>query len=255
MTTVKGGAKAVDFNRSAGFTVDSVSRSGTNRYQGMVSYQFKRASMTADLTSGSLSKYSTNSQWITANGGGPILKNKIYFYGSYYRPEYDRVTRANLYGNLPNYNSTRNEGFGKVTYAPTGSILINGSWRQSSAVSTGSSFGSAASSTTGMGGESSQKIGTFDTSWIVNSKSFVSFKYTHYENPTKSRADNVSSAVPNLNVGTRLDLNALDTYGAFNVPTPVTGADAFNVFIAPLIERYGYTTGGVKTGGGTLKAP
>ena len=36
MTTVKGGAKAVDFDRAGGFTVDSVSRSGTNRFQGDV---------------------------------------------------------------------------------------------------------------------------------------------------------------------------------------------------------------------------
>jgi hypothetical protein len=234
MTTVKGGAKAVDFDRSGGFTVDSVSRSGTNRFSGMFSYQFQSDSMAADLTGGSLSKYAKNSQWITANGGGPIWKNKLYFYASYYRPEFDRVTRANLYGDLPDYNSTRNEGFGKVTYTPTSSILINGSWRQSHTLATGSSFCSACSSTTGSGSESWQKIGTLDASWVVNSRSFASFKYTHYENPTQGRADNESSAVPNLNTGTKLDVNAFDTFGAFNVPTPVAGADAYNAFIQPL---------------------
>jgi len=71
MTTVKGGAKAVDFDRAGGFTVDSVSRSGTNRFQGLFSYQFQTDSMAAEQTSGSLSKYAKNSQWITANGGGP----------------------------------------------------------------------------------------------------------------------------------------------------------------------------------------
>jgi hypothetical protein len=252
MTTVKGGAKAVDFDRSGGFTVDSVSRSGTNRFQGMFSYQFQSDSMAADLTSGSLSKYAKNSQWITANGGGPIWKNKLYFYASYYRPEYDRVTRANLYGDLPDYNSTRNEGFGKVTYTPTSSILINGSWRQSHTLSTGSSFCSACSSTTGSGSESWQKIGTIDASWIVNSRSFASFKYTHYENPTQGRADNESSAVPTLTTGTRLDVAGFDTLGAFNVPAPVAGQDAYNAFIQPLIDRYGYTSNGVKTGGGTV---
>jgi hypothetical protein len=250
MTTVKGGAKAVDFDRSGGFTVDSVSRSGTNRFQGLFSYQFQSDSMAADLTSGSLSKYSKNSQWITANGGGPILKNKLYFYASYYRPEYDRVNRANLYGDLPDYNSTRNEGFGKVTYTPTSSILVNGSWRQSHTLTTASGFCSACASTTGAGSESSMKIGTVDASWVVNSKSFASFKYTHYANPTKSRADNESSAVPTLATGTRLDLTALDTLGGFNVPVPVAGQDAFNAFIQPLIDRYGYTSNGVKTGGG-----
>ncbi|MCX6551443.1 MAG: carboxypeptidase regulatory-like domain-containing protein, partial [Acidobacteria bacterium] len=252
MTTIKGGAKAVDFDRSGGFTVDSVSRSGTNRFQGMFSYQFQSDAMAADLTSGSLSKYSKNGVWLTANGGGPILKNKLYVYGSYYRPEYDRVNRANLYGDLPKYNSTRNEGFAKVTYTPTSSILINGSWRQSHTLSTGSSFGSSTASTAGSGSESWNKIGTLDASWVLNSKSFASFKYTHFENPTQSRADNTSSAVPTLANGTKLDLNALDILGAFNVPTPVAGQDAFNAFIQPLINRYGYTLNGVKTGGGTV---
>ncbi len=32
VTTIRGGARAVDFDRSGGFTVDSVSKSGTNRY-------------------------------------------------------------------------------------------------------------------------------------------------------------------------------------------------------------------------------
>ena len=252
MTSVKGGAKAVDFDRAGGFTVDSVSRSGTNRFQGMFGYQFQTDNMAADLTSGSLSKYSKNSQWITANGGGPILKNKLYFYASYYRPEYDRVNRANLYGELPNYNSIRNEGFAKVTYSPTSSILVNGSWRQSHTLSTGSSFGSATASTAGSGSESSQKIGTLDASWVINSKSFASFKYTHYENPTQSRADNESGAVPTLTPGTRLDIAGLDKLGAFVVPVPVAGQDAYNAFVQPLIDRYGYTSNGVKTGGGTV---
>ncbi len=252
VTTVKGGAKAVDFDRSGGFSVDSVSKSGTSKYAAMVSYQFQRAGMTADLTSGSLSKYSKNSQWVTASGGGPIIQNKIFFYGSYYRPEFDRVNRANLYGDLPSYNSTRNEGFGKITYTPTGSILVNGSWRQSHALASSASFASTTAATAGAGSETWQKVGNFDASWILNSRSFASFKYTHYENPTKGRADNTSSAVPNLNVGTKLDINVLDTLGAFNVPTPVAGADAFNAFIQPLIARYGYPLNGARSGGGTV---
>lgn len=34
VTTIKGGARAVDFDRSGGFTIDSVSKSGTNRFSG-----------------------------------------------------------------------------------------------------------------------------------------------------------------------------------------------------------------------------
>jgi hypothetical protein len=252
VTTIKGGAKAVDFDRSGGFSIDSVSKSGTNTYHGMGSYQFQSDSMTATLTSGSLSRYQKNSTWATVNGGGPILKDKIFIYGSYYRPTSNRVNQANLYGDLPGYDSTRNEGFVKATYTPTSSILLNGSWRQSHTLQTGSTFGQKTAATAGSGSELWQKVGTFDASWIVNSRSLASFKYTHYSYPTEGRADNTSAAVPTLTPGTTIDINALDTLGAFNVPTPVAGASAYNAFIQPLIDRYGYTVNGVKTGGGTV---
>lgn len=252
VTTIKGGAKAIDFDRSGGFTIDSVSKSGTNRYQGSFSYQFQNDSMTAEQTGNVLSRYANDSKWLTVNGGGPVLKNKIFFYGSYYRPVSSRANASNNYGNLPGYTSTKNEGFAKITYTPISSILLNGTWRQSHTLQKGDTFGASTAATAGSGAESSMRVGTIDASWVINSKSFASFKYTHFAYPTKGRADNVSSAVPSLQVGTQLPLQALDTLGAFNVPTPVAGATAYNAFIQPLIDRYGYTKDGVKRGGGTV---
>src|SRR5713101_5600143 len=110
VTVITGGARAVDFDRSGGFLIDSVSKSGTNAYHGEASYQFQRASMSAGLNSGILSRYEQNRTWWNASLGGPILTDHLYFYGSYYRPEQNRDNRANLYGALPPYDSTRNEG-------------------------------------------------------------------------------------------------------------------------------------------------
>jgi hypothetical protein len=252
VTTIKGGAKAVDFERTAGFSVDSVSKSGTSSFHGQVSYQFQSDKMAAALNNGSLSRYKKNSTWTSVNAGGPILPNKIYFYGSYYRPEYQRNNQANLYGNLPEYNSTRNEGFLKATVTPISTVLVNLSWRQSHTLSTGDTFGQATAGTAGTGGESWQKIGTADGSWVINSKSFASFKYTHFENPTQARPDNVADVTPSLTLGTRLDIANLDKQGLFSVPVPVAGQDAFNSFVAPIIDRYGYVLNGVKTGGGLV---
>ena len=252
VTTVKGGAKAIEFDRSGGFSIDSVSKSGTNRYAGTISYQFQNNSMRADQTGNVVSRYNNDSKWLTGNVGGPVLRNRLYFYGSYYRPMYSRANASNNYGNLPGYDSTRNEGFGKLTYTPLSSVLINGTWRQSKTVQTGSTFGLSTAPTAGSGSESRMKVGTLDASWVINSRSFAAVKYTYYSNPTKGRADNVSSAVPSTAVGTVLDINNLNTLGAFNVPTPVAGATAYNAFIQPLIDKYGYTKDGVKTGGGVV---
>lgn len=252
VTTIKGGSKAVDFDRSGGFTVDSVSKSGTNRYQAQVNDQFQSPAMASDLQSGSASRYERTLTWFTVNGGGPIVPNKLFFYGSYYRPTQSRDNRANLYGELPDYESVRNEGFGKVTYTPTSSILINGTWRQSHRLDKSDLFGQAAMATTGTGTEIWQKIGTLDASWVINSRSFANFKYTYYANPNLGRPDYVSDAAPTLTIGTRIDPMQFDTLGRLTVPVPVAGQTAFNAFVQPLIDRYGYDASGVKTGGGTV---
>jgi hypothetical protein len=252
VTTIKGGAKAVEFERSGGFSVDSVSKSGSNQFSGQVNWQFQSNEMAAEQKSGTLSKYNQSLNWLTASGGGPAIPNKLFFYASYYRPERGRENRANLYGELPDYNSTRNEGFGKLTFTPSSSILLNASYRYSHRLDKSSLFGQAAAPTTGAGNETWQTIITADGSWVINARSFASFKYTHFEYPTQGRPDYVSDATPNRTPGTSIDVNALDTLGLFSVPAPIAGQDAFNAFIQPLINRYGYDLNGVKTGGGSV---
>jgi hypothetical protein len=252
ITVINGGAKALDFNRSGGFTIDSVSKSGSSAFHGQAGYQFQTAGMSAGLNSGIQSRYEQDRKWWDASVGGPILSDTLFFYGSYYRPEQDRQNRANLYGNLPDYNSKRNEGFGKLTITPMQSLLVNLSYRDSKRVDKSDLFGAAAASTTGTGNESRLKIGTGDASWVINSKSFVTAKYSYFENLTQGRPDNISDAVPTNVIGTKLDVANLDKLGLLTVPIPVAGNAAYNAFVQPLIDKYGYTLNGVKTGGGTV---
>jgi hypothetical protein len=252
VTVTTGGARAVDFNRAGGFAIDSVSKSGTSQYHGELSYQFQGKGMTADLTSGAQSRYDLDRDWLNASLGGPILKERLFFFGSYYRPTETKSNAANLYGELPDYDSTRNEGFGKLTFTPTRSILLNASYRESKRVETGAQFAANASPTSGTGYESRLKIFTGDGSWVISPRSFVTFKYTHFANPSQGRPDNVADVDVSTAPGTQLDISSLDTQGRLTVPVPVSGAPAFNEFIQPLIDRYGYTQNGVKVGGGIV---
>ena len=249
VSTIKGGTKAIDFNRSGGFTIDSISKSGTSKFSGAVSFQIQPASFVGAQVS-PLETYQQKETWTTASGGGPLIPQRAFFYASYYRPTVTRSNVSNVYGTLPGYASTRNEEFGKLTLTPVSSLLINLSWRQSHHLQTGSTFGSTSSPTTGNGAEAWQKIGIAEVSWIMNSHSFATFKYTHYTLPTQGRPDHVSSAVPNQTNGTMLDIAHLDTLGLFQVPAPIVGATAYNAFIQPLIDQYGYPVSGAQTGGG-----
>jgi hypothetical protein len=253
ITTIKGGARAIDFDRSGGFTIDSVSKSGTNQFTGQLSYQFQNANMSADQTTGQLSRFSQDRAWVVANVGGPIIPNRLNFYASYFRPTQSKENRANLYGDLPKYDSTRNEGFLKLTFRPINAVLVNASYRDSKRLDKSTQdFTSTSSPTSGSGSEFRQKIGTVDGSWVINNRSHVVFKYTDFTLDTQGRPDTVSPAVINTAVGTRLDIGALDTQGRFTVPLPVAGQDAYNAFIGPIISRYGYNQGGAQTGGGVV---
>ena len=263
VNVVKGGARAIDFNRAGGFNIDSVSKSGTNRFTGQAGYRFQTHAMTADLQNGSASRYDKNRSWTDVSAGGPVLPGKVFFYGSYYRPTENRRNASTAYGSVPDYDSARNEGFGKVTMAPTKSTLVNVSYRSSHRLDTGAQFGGATAGTAGTGNEAWQRIGTADGSWILNGNNFITFKYTHFENPTQGRPDNTSSAAINTAVGTQLDIAHLDQLGLFTVPKIGTNA-AVNTFIQPIIAQYGFQctpqlvtagtcpTAGIAAGGGLV---
>jgi hypothetical protein len=252
VTTVKGGARAVDFERSGGFTIDSVSKSGTSRLTGMISFQIQNSGMVAEQASGVASRFESDRSWTTVNLGAPIVRDRLLFYGSYYRPENRRENPSNLYGQLPEYVSTRNEGFGKFTYTPKSALLINVSYRASDRTDTGDVFAANAAPTSGSGSEAQQKIGIVEGSWIVNNRSHATFKYTSYRLDTQGRPDNISSVSASQEIGTRIDLSRLDQIGRFSVPLPIAGQTAFNDFAQPLIDRYGYEQNGMRVGGGVV---
>ncbi|HUL74331.1 MAG TPA: carboxypeptidase-like regulatory domain-containing protein, partial [Vicinamibacterales bacterium] len=252
VTVVRGGAQATQFDRAGGFMVDSVSKSGTNRYSGQLGYQFQNTAMTAKAVNTSVSKYDAMHGWFDLSGGGPVVKDKLFFYASYYRPEINRGNGSNLYGQLPDYDSTRNEGYGKVTFTPTHNILVNGSYRDSHRLDTSQGFAKNAAPTTGSGAESWLNIGTIDGSWIINSQSFATVTWTHFINRTQGRPDNVSPATISTAPGTHLDVAHLDQMGLVTVPTLTAGNAAQNAFVQPIINQYGYLVNGTPTGGGTV---
>lgn len=253
----KGGAAALDFNRSAGFTVNSVSKSGTNTFTGALSFQIMPDNWVATRTTISLSQYEQELTYLQGYVGGPILKEHLFFFVSYYRPTLDQQNRSNVYGDVPSLNSTRNEYFAKLTWAPTPDILLNGSYRNSDRHYSHYSIGGTTNPSAGYGGQSKQEIAILEGTWSVSANSFFNFKITDYALKTQERPDTAFAFTPSLNGSTNLDINALDTMGAFSVPTPRTGTSAnelaYNAFIAPYITKYGYlNSSGVRTGGGVV---
>jgi hypothetical protein len=251
-SVLKGGAKAIDFERAGGFSVDSVSKSGTNEYSGMVSYQVLNSSFIADQESTVDSRFEQDRSWATVNFGGPVLRDRLFFYGSYYRPEFTKDNQANLYGDLPSYKNEREEMFGKLTFTPMSSVLINGSYRDSSREEIGAEFSSNQAASTAFGYKTDLSIATVEGSWIVNPQAFATFTFTDFQNPGGGRPANFAGVTPSLAVGTQLDLASLDQLGRLTVPTAISTNPTQSAFVQPYIDRYGYVDGGARKGGGLV---
>jgi hypothetical protein len=251
VSVVKGGARAVGFNRAGGFLIDTVSKSGTNEWRGEVSYQLQSASLREDSDDPN-EAYDEERDYATAGIGGPIVRENLYGYASYYRPTQTRSERRNVYGNQPDFESTRDEFFGKLTWTPTSSVLVNGSYRDASREDEAASINAFASASTARGDETDLEIAILEGSWILNDRNLITFKATDFTNDTLGRPDNESNAVVALNASAHLDINNLEGQGHLFLPTPLPGQAGYNDFIAPIINRYGYLQNGVRTGGGDV---
>ncbi len=247
---VRGGSKAIGFNRSGGFKVNTTSKRGTDEFHGQASYQREDSSLTAGRQN-EVQDFDEDKDWIIASLSGPIIKEKLYFYASYYRPTVTYANRDNAYGPVPDYKSTRDEYFGKLTWAPTDNLLFDASYRTSDREVTGSGVGAYETADGSSGSDNGLDIVIVEGSWIVNDNSSAYFKYTDYKNKSTSRPDLILSAQPSL--GASLDTNNLDRMGHFQVPT-ISSDPVQAAWAQQLINRYGYSDGGSLQGGGLVGA-
>ncbi len=258
IAVVKGGADATGFNRAAGFSVNSVSKSGTNTFTGGLSYDLRRDSWVAKRTNASASQFEQNRTYLAFDVGGPVLADKLFFFASYYRPTYTQQNQSNVYGAVPELESVRNEGFGKLTIAPFNTLLISASFRSSKKSESHYGIGGFSNPSVSMGYESEQKISILEGTWNVVPNGFFNFKYTDFGLKTKGRPDTLMPFKAAVDGSMKLNVSALDTQGLFNVPSPKTGTTApelaYNATIAPFIAKYGYisATTGLATGGGAV---
>lgn len=250
VSIIRGGAKAIGFNRSGGVTVNTISKSGTDEFHGTASYQSQTSGMTSDRKSDSAEDFDEDKSWISANISGPIIKEQLYFYGSYYRPEVKRDNVSNAYGEVPNYKSTRNEYFAKLTYAPTDNLLFDASYRTSKRTGEHVSVDEFEAASVSEGDEAKLRIAIVEGSWIINDRSNAYFKWTDFKNKTGSLPDTLFDF--NIAIGDSLDVNNLDQQGRFSVPVFRDGEDEYNAFAQPLIDKYGFTEDGIKKGGGAV---
>jgi len=256
ISIVRGGAKAIGFNRAGGFSMNTISKSGTDEFHGEVSYQTETKGMRSSLDTGdSPEEFDEDRSWTILSLGGPLIRDRLYFYTSYYGPRTDRSNGENAYGPVPDYEVTRDEIFGKLTFSPTDNILIDASYRTSEKDTLNDGVGAFTQASAADVGVDNQDILTLEGSWIISDQSSLSFRYVDWQNETGG--DPVTFLDFTTDLGDSIDVNNLDQMGAFSVPNiianPADQAEIdFNAFAQPLVNQYGYLDNGVPSGGGIV---
>ena len=253
VVVVRGGAKAIGFNRSGGFTMNTISKRGSDEFKAEIEYQLQSSGMTGkqEQDTASALVYDQDRTWVSANFGGPLIKDRLYFYTSYYRPERTRKNSENAYGPVGDYDSLREEYFGKLTFSLTDDITLDASYRTSDREVQNRSIGAFEAPTVSVGDNATQDILILEGSWILGNDNGLSFKYIDWEETGTSRPDTIFDFVPQQ--GGSLNLGALDTMGYIDVPVyrdEITQEDIdFNNFLAPIVNAYSHDVVG---GGGAV---
>ncbi|WP_316415768.1 TonB-dependent receptor [Mesoterricola silvestris] len=256
IAVTKGGASATDFNRSAGFTMNSISKSGTNVYTGELSYTAIPANLVARRPAGSTTSFETDSTYAVANVGGPIVKERLFFFASMYSPKDTRKNGSNLYGPVPELSTSHTEYFGKLTYSPTTNLLLHGSYRRAKHTDYNVSVGSSSPASVANGAESTTTITTLEASWSITPNNFLNFKYTNFAIYQGDHPNTYASATAALDGSSVLDVNNLATQGNLSIPTVAQAGS--NATLIALINRYGYAGTGTNAtpagfvGGGSV---
>lgn len=232
VTFVRGGVDAVGFNRSGGFAMDSTARSGTDRFEARLEYAAAPRRLVAEGSSNEAPVELPGESWITAAAGGSLAPSRLFAYGSFYRPVQERANKATTYGPAKDFSNTREEYYGRLTYAPWDNVLLNASYRTSRRDERGVSVGPYEADSVSLGGRAEQDITSVDGSWVTVAGPRLSFRYNDYALRGFALPDVLLSVRPSL--GGTLDTARLDEMGHLNVPSrlavgahPQIGEQAF----------------------------
>ena len=118
------GGIPAEFVGTPGLLSNVITKSGTNAFKGSVNYFFQNDNLVAENKNSPDEKFSTFDAAGTI--GGPILRNKAWFFGSYRRIEReDDVTSLDTEQFLRTVKNEQDQGYAKGTWAPTANDTVS----------------------------------------------------------------------------------------------------------------------------------
>ena len=131
------GGIPAEFAGGSGLVSKVITKSGSNEYHGSVNYYFQNDSLVAESKNNTASGFSTYDAAVTL--GGPIIKDKLWFFGSYQKKERDTdVVQSETGAFMRAVNRDERLGFMKLTWQATENDRVVASFFNDPTKTTGS---------------------------------------------------------------------------------------------------------------------
>ena len=182
---IKRGAISAEFGRAAGMVTNAITKSGTNRVMGSFRFVFEPSGLTAPSRDANLvTRYNRFNPAIGL--GGPLIRDKAWWYVSANLPRSTTTGRINALGAVPDAEDRSNELFVKLTSNPHRAHLLSASFRTNSYRSDNSGIGVNDHPGVAVDGKGLDRIFYGSWVWTISQSSFFELKYDHVDEKYKS---------------------------------------------------------------------
>ncbi|HBL25635.1 MAG TPA: hypothetical protein DD490_02240 [Acidobacteria bacterium] len=205
--SLKRGGITAEFGRTGGMVVNAVTKSGTNQFHGQGRFEYQPSSFVSD-SKGPIQN-TIDKEGPALALGGPVLKDRAWFYGSASFPSATTTDRRNLLGKLPDRELEVDEYFVKLNANPGASHYLSAAFRSREATVSNAGIGASAHPGVGSDDSTDHLIGTATWTWNLNADSFLEAKYNH------DKEENSTDPITNLGYRPAFDATRPDRMGLF----------------------------------------
>lgn len=222
--SVKRGGISAGAGRASGFVTNVVSKSGTNQLRGTVKTELRPSSFNADSNTldsvGNIIKSaSTTDRYLAGFAiGGPLVHDRLFWYGSGQYLRQKTTDRTNALGPVPDSTDATKEIFGKLTGQPGGNMFFNAGFRYRPRTCNLCGIGNQDSPGVARNTESDNKIDTVTWNWFPANRTVFDARYIHMEENSTNLPVRDLGFQPTFNVNDLANMGQYtDTSGAINV--------------------------------------
>ncbi|HVF60307.1 MAG TPA: TonB-dependent receptor [Thermoanaerobaculia bacterium] len=189
VSITRGGVTA-EFGRTGGMVINAITKSGTNQLKGEARVEIQPADWTADSELANLQN-TTDREAFGIALGGPFLRDRFWWYGSFIQPTLTETDRINNLGPVPDRELSTDELFGKVSASPVPSHTVVASYRTRDTTNENAGIGSNTHPSAGSNDSTDYVLGTAGWTWLTTPNSFLEVKLNHNkeENSTQPLSD------------------------------------------------------------------